>query len=63
MLFKDAVSASDYTIVGRGSVVGVATHYGSGIEIRWGQDFPHPSRQAPETTQPSIQWVPGLSRR
>jgi len=27
------------------------------------RDFPHLSRPAPETTQPPVQWVPGLSRR
>jgi len=35
------------TGVRRGSSVGTATRYGLddlGIESRWGQDFPHPSR-------------------
>jgi len=27
-----------------------------------GRDFQHPSRPAPEPTQPPTQWVPGLSR-
>ena len=49
-------------IVGRGSAVGIATGYGldgSGIESRWGRDFPHPSLGP---TQPPIQWVQGHSR-
>ena len=53
------------TRVGRDSSVGIATRYGlfdSGIESRWGRDFPHPSRTAQGTTQPPVQWVPGLSR-
>jgi len=36
-------------MLGRDSSVGIATHYGLDgpeIESRWGQDFPHPSRQA-----------------
>jgi len=36
-------------IVGRESSVGIATRYGldgSGIEFRWGRDFPHPYRTA-----------------
>jgi len=47
------------------SVVGIATAYGLdglGIESRWGRDFPHLSRPALRTTQPPVQWVPGLSR-
>jgi hypothetical protein len=30
--------------VDRDSSVGIVTCYGLGIEFRWGQDFPHPSR-------------------
>jgi len=32
----------------------------SGIESRWGRDFPHPSSPALVPTQPPIKWVPGL---
>jgi hypothetical protein len=48
-----------------GSTVVIATGYrldGPGIESRWGRDFPHLSRPALGTTQPPVQWVPGLSR-
>jgi len=42
-----------------------ATGYGldgPGIESRWGPDFPHLSRPDLGSTQPPVQWVPGLSR-
>ena len=49
--------------VGRDGSVGVATRYApTGMESRWGRDFPHPSVQTPESTQPPIQWVPRHSR-
>jgi hypothetical protein len=44
-----------YTFVGRDSSVGIAIRYGldsSGIEFRWKQGFPQPSRQAMGPTQP-----------
>jgi len=34
----------------------------TGIESRWERDFPHLSRPDMGTTQPPVQWVPGLSR-
>ena len=46
--------------VGRDSSVGIATRYrldGPGIESRWGGQIV----RALGTTQPPIQWVPGLS--
>jgi hypothetical protein len=49
--------------VGRDSSVGIASRYGldgSGIESRWGRDFPHPSRPSLGPTQPPMQWVLGL---
>ena len=50
-------------IVGRDSSVGMATRYGldcPGIGFWWKRDFSHPSRPAPELTQPPAHWVPGL---
>jgi hypothetical protein len=49
---------------GPGSSVGIATDYGLdglGIESRWGREFSQTSRPALGTTQPPVQWVPGLS--
>ena len=56
---------SNSSCVGRHSSVGTANRLGMdgpGIESRWERNFPHPSRQALGPTQPTIQWVPGLSR-
>ena len=33
---------------------------GPGIESRWWRDFPHLSRPALGSTQPPVQWVPGV---
>jgi len=54
-----------YIYRSRCSSVDIVTRYGLDgpvIESQWGGDFPHPSRQALESTQLPIQWVPGLSR-
>jgi len=47
----------DNNDMGRDSSAGIATRYrldSTGIESRWGRDFPHPSRPALETTQTPI---------
>ena len=49
-----------YIYGGRDSVVGIANGYGlEGPEIdsRWGREFQHPSRPAPDPTQSHVQWV------
>jgi hypothetical protein len=51
--------------MGRYSVVCIATRYGLDgprIESLWRRHFPHPSRLALGSTQPPIQWLPGLFR-
>ena len=48
-----------------GREVSIAIGYGQddlGIEFRWGRAFTHLSRRALGTTQPPVQWVPGVSR-
>ena len=57
------INMNTFCPVGQYSSVSTATHNGlddPGIESRWGRDFPHLSRPAPEPIQPPVQWVPCL---
>jgi len=50
---------------GPGSSVGIVTELRvgrSGIDSRWGRDFPRLSRPARGPIQSPVRWVPGLSR-
>jgi len=54
----------DIFVSGPGSSVGIATGYGledTGIESRWGRDFPNLCRPALGLTQSPMQCLPGLS--
>ena len=51
--------------MGRDSSVDIATGYGldgPGFESRLGRNFPRLSRPALGSTQPPVQWEPGLSQ-
>jgi hypothetical protein len=50
-------TAIDVTFIGLLTCFGLD---GPGIESRWRQKFPHPSRPTLRPTQPPVQWVPGL---
>jgi hypothetical protein len=64
-LNEQSLVAAEQHLVGRDSSVDISTRFGldgPGSESRGGIDFPHPSIPAQGTVDPSIQWVPGLSR-
>ena len=59
------MQVTNYNFRGPGSSVGIANDDGMDlpeIESRWEIDFPHLSRSGLGTTQPPVQWVPGLYR-
>ena len=61
----DRIKGSAKSESGWGSLVSIVTGYGldgPGIESQWGRDFPHLSRLALGPAQPTVQWVPVLSR-
>ena len=54
-----------YIMCGPGSSVGRETELRagwSGIESREDEDFPHLNRPVLEPTQPTVKWIPSLSR-
>jgi hypothetical protein len=64
-MLKALFFAIAHNFSGPRGVASIVTGYGlddPGIESRWRRDFPHLSRPALGSTQPSVQWVPGLSR-
>jgi len=60
-LQKESLYLEVLRLSGAATAVGVATRYGMdgpGIECRWGQDIPSPSRPALGPTYPPKQCVP-----
>jgi len=68
MIYKHRIKKLTYLfgVFKLDSVVGITTRYGPDgpeIESRCMQGFPHPSRQPLVSTQPPVQWIPGLFPR